>query len=169
MAKVLSWDGTSTEQILRYAAATESRSEHPIARAIVEAGRVADIALPDAVEMTALPGRGARALVEGRTVILGSPRLFRELELLEAQGEARILGAESVGATLVLVGWSESESSTPRLRGGPGLNRPCARWHDLPSSSAEGRGGRSRGLHQRGSGPGSRLSSPIPRFGAFRL
>ena len=114
---VLSWDDSGTEQVLRYAAAAESRSEHPVARAILEAATSAAISFPSTAEMTALPGRGARARVEGATVVVGSPRLFREEELLDEEGEARISEVESGGSTIVLVGWSESESESPRLRG----------------------------------------------------
>lgn len=117
VTNVLSWDDSGTEQVLRYAAAAESRSEHPVARAILEAARSAAISFPDTTEMTALPGRGARAHVEGTTVIVGSPRLFKEEELLDEGDETRISEAESEGSTIVLVGWSGSEFKSPRIRG----------------------------------------------------
>ena len=120
IARVLAFQGTSEAEerlVLRYAAATESRSEHPIGRAIVEAATSAGIVVPRGVEMTALPGRGAYASVEGRQVVLGSPRLFGERELLNEAAKARILEAESEGSTLVLVAWSGSESELPVARG----------------------------------------------------
>ena len=117
VAEVLSWDDTAGEEILRFAAAAESRSEHPIARAILEAAKSAAVSVPDASEMTSMPGRGARARVEGRTVVLGSPRLFREIRLLDSSGEARISEVESRGSTIVLVGWGEADTSSEQLRG----------------------------------------------------
>ncbi len=117
VTNVLSWDDSGTEQVLRYAAAAESRSEHPVARAILEAARSAGISFPDTTEMTALPGRGARAHVEGTTVVVGSPRLFKEDELLNEGDETRISEAEHEGSTIVLVAWSESEFKSPRIRG----------------------------------------------------
>jgi Cd2+/Zn2+-exporting ATPase len=146
LARVVSFEGSEHESellVLRYAAAAESRSEHPIGRAIVEAATAADIIVPRGIEMTALPGRGAYARVEGRQVILGSPRLFRERNLLNESAKARIVEAESEGSTLVLVAWGERDSSPPTVRGAmtltdtvrkgagaliPALRREGVRW-----------------------------------------
>jgi Cu2+-exporting ATPase len=67
--------------LLRLAAAVEADSEHPLAQAIVRGARQhgASVARADAFE--ALPGRGARATVEGRLVHVGGPRLLDELRL----------------------------------------------------------------------------------------
>jgi Cu+-exporting ATPase len=56
------------DRMLRFAAAAERASEHPIARAIVEAA--SDI--PDARDVTATPGGGVTAVVEGVTVVAGT-------------------------------------------------------------------------------------------------
>jgi len=66
--------GLNEADLLRLAASVESASEHPIARAIVDAAAGHDE--PD--EFRALPGLGAQALVSGRKVLLGRPRLLRE-------------------------------------------------------------------------------------------
>ena len=120
LARVVSFESSDREgelRVLRYAAAAESRSEHPIGRAILEAASAADIILPRGIEMTALPGRGAYGRVEGRQVVLGSPRLFRERNLLNESAKARIVEAESEGSTLVLVAWGERDSDPPTVRG----------------------------------------------------
>ncbi|GAA5058403.1 heavy metal translocating P-type ATPase [Nocardia callitridis] len=62
----------SRSQVLRFAAAAEYPSEHPVAAAIVHAARGAGIALPAATEFAAQPGRGVSALVEGRFIQVGS-------------------------------------------------------------------------------------------------
>ena len=67
--------------ILRLAAAVESDSEHPLARAIVEAAKGRAIDIPRAVAFEALAGRGAQAVVEGRSVAVGGPRLLADLGL----------------------------------------------------------------------------------------
>jgi Cu+-exporting ATPase len=65
--------GFSRDQLLRYAAAVEHASEHPIARAIVAAGPVR----PEPVTgFENLPGLGARATVAGQPVLVGRPRLL---------------------------------------------------------------------------------------------
>jgi Cu2+-exporting ATPase len=67
--------------ILSLAAAVEADSEHPLARAIVEGARRRGIQIPTATNFEALPGRGARARVEGHEVAIGGPRLLEELAL----------------------------------------------------------------------------------------
>src|SRR6266542_3153362 len=68
-------------ELLRIAAAVEADSEHPLARAIVEAARRRGIERVAATEFEAVAGRGARARVDGRPVAVGGPRLLDELSL----------------------------------------------------------------------------------------
>lgn len=70
-------EGADADAVLALAAAVESDSEHPVARAIVQAAKARNLALPTATGFTALTGRGARAGVDGRTVHLGGPALLR--------------------------------------------------------------------------------------------
>ncbi len=62
--------------VLRYAAAIERDSEHPLARAIVEGAKALDV--PAAEGFEALPGRGVRARVDGHDVYLGNAVLMNE-------------------------------------------------------------------------------------------
>lgn len=74
--------GGATEEarreLLTLAAALEERSEHPIARAVVEAAAVANAARPQVDAFLALPGRGVQGAIDGQLYWLGSERLFRE-------------------------------------------------------------------------------------------
>ena len=63
-------EGWTGEELLALAAAVETHSEHPLAEAVVRRARGLD--LPRAEGFEALPGRGVRARVEGREVILGN-------------------------------------------------------------------------------------------------
>ena len=72
-------DGTDRDGLLALAAAAESDSEHPVARAIVAAARERGLPVPQASDFTSLTGRGVRATVGGRTVRVGGPALLREL------------------------------------------------------------------------------------------
>lgn len=76
-------DGGETDAVLALAAAVESDSEHPVARAIVRAAKERNLPLPAAAGFTALTGRGVRAGVDGRTVHVGGPALLRELGVVE--------------------------------------------------------------------------------------
>ena len=73
--------GTTEDDLIARAAAVESNSEHPLAKAIVaEAGRRSLTRLA-ATNFEALPGRGAKALVEGTSIEIGGPRLVTEAKV----------------------------------------------------------------------------------------
>ncbi|WP_448576366.1 heavy metal translocating P-type ATPase [Thermomicrobium sp.] len=75
-------EGIDVQEVLRYVAPVEYRSEHPLGLAIVahaDALGAFDHTLVDRVEsLTALVGRGVRAEVAGRTVLVGNELLLRE-------------------------------------------------------------------------------------------
>jgi Cd2+/Zn2+-exporting ATPase len=75
---IVAVDGASPDAILSAAASLESRSEHPIGRAVIERAHAAGLKLSPAVGFESLPGRGARARVGGADVLAGSHRLFEE-------------------------------------------------------------------------------------------
>jgi Cu+-exporting ATPase len=83
----------TAEELLRYAAAVEHASEHPIARAIVAA---APAGLPPVTEFQSLPGLGAQGTVEGRKVLVGRPQLVADRGI-------EVPGLESAGRTPVVV------------------------------------------------------------------
>ncbi|HYK95013.1 MAG TPA: heavy metal translocating P-type ATPase [Candidatus Dormibacteraeota bacterium] len=72
---------TSDADALRFAAAVEGDSEHPLARAIVGGAQARGLRIPLATGFEALPGRGARATVEGHDVSVGGPRLLADQSL----------------------------------------------------------------------------------------
>jgi Cu2+-exporting ATPase len=76
-------DGMSREELLALAAAAESDSEHPVARAIVRAAKEQALKIPRASDFTSMTGRGVRANVDGRTLQVGGPALLRELAVSE--------------------------------------------------------------------------------------
>jgi Cu2+-exporting ATPase len=76
-------DGANREDLLALAAAVESDSEHPVARAIVRAARDHGLDIPQATGFASMTGRGVRATVDGRTVQVGGPALLKELRITE--------------------------------------------------------------------------------------
>ncbi|PWK14480.1 heavy metal translocating P-type ATPase [Tumebacillus permanentifrigoris] len=112
--------------LLRLAAIAEKRSEHPLASAIVAAGE-AEADLPDPEAFEALTGRGVRARVEGRDLLIGTRRLMQEegisttnvyqeleieMERLEQEGKTvMIVAVDSVPAGLIAVADTIKESS----------------------------------------------------------
>ena len=91
-------------EALRYAAAIELGSEHAIARAIVAAVRAEGIEPSVADDFGALSGLGARGVVSGRQVLIGSPRLIAEQTIEIADEVADIVSREQDrGRTVVLL------------------------------------------------------------------
>jgi Cu2+-exporting ATPase len=68
------------QQLLAAAASVEAESEHPIARAIVASGKEQGLQVSRAANFSALSGRGARGVVNGKTIHVGGPRLIEELQ-----------------------------------------------------------------------------------------
>lgn len=68
------------EGLLALAAAVEADSEHPLARAIVDAARKRSLTLPAATNFRAIAGRGVEAVVSGTRVAIGGPAMLRERE-----------------------------------------------------------------------------------------
>ena len=78
VSEVAAAPGTSEDKLVAYSAAVESNSEHPLAKAILaEAGHRNLTQLP-ATNFEALSGRGARALVKGKSIAVGGPRMLTE-------------------------------------------------------------------------------------------
>lgn len=81
--------GGDHDEVLALAAAAEADSEHPLARAIVDAGRRGNLTVAVATDFTSVPAVGVTATVQGRRVRVGGPRLLAEIggtEVPEARG-----------------------------------------------------------------------------------
>jgi len=98
---IIPLDGVSEDEVLKYAAAVESRSEHPIARGIVEKALEKGIPIPEVEGFKAIPGRGVRGVVEGDEVLVVSPAALTEEGLQVGSEEiSRVMGE---GKTVVFV------------------------------------------------------------------
>ena len=78
---VTSAAGVDPDTALGLTAAVETDSEHPIAQGIVRTATERRVKRPRAERFEALPGRGVRAVANGRTYYVGGPALLRSLEL----------------------------------------------------------------------------------------
>lgn len=93
--------GVSVEDLLFAAASVEKGSEHPIGRAIVREAERRNIRLTDAESFEALAGRGVKATIQGKEVLVGSQRLFEERGL---KTDRDLLDrAEEEGKTVMMV------------------------------------------------------------------
>ena len=90
----------TAEQVLRWAAAAERPSEHPLGRSLVTAAQEHGTELPHAEDFTSVPGRGVTATVDERRVSVGSPALLgagtaavvtQAVERLQADGHTAVV------------------------------------------------------------------------------
>ena len=96
-------DGRTEHDILRLAAALESRSEHPIAAGIVQAARERAVPYPAPDGFAAIPGKGAQGTVDGVAVKVVSPGYLRDQGLGARGQEERARGLAAQGKTVVYV------------------------------------------------------------------
>jgi Cu2+-exporting ATPase len=81
--------GLDEAKLLQVVATAEADSEHPLANAIIEEAMNRQLTLLPYSQFKAIAGGGVQALVEGRTVLVGTPKLLAEnaLSLLSAEQE----------------------------------------------------------------------------------
>lgn len=131
--------GQSDEDVLAWAAALQSGSEHPLARAVVAAAAGRTIATAE--QMSAQAGRGVMGVVQGRALRLGSRRWMDELGVPVAPLQATADQWQSQGQTLAWLAQVPADSATgqPMLLGllafgdtvKPGARDAIAQLHAL--------------------------------------
>ena len=97
--------GVDVEQLLRFAVAVERRSDHPLARAVIDgaAARV-NSRIPEAKDVTSITGFGLRGSVNGFNVLIGKPDLFaREGWDLPAEIGTMVTWLQDKGRTVIVV------------------------------------------------------------------
>jgi len=70
--------GIATAELLRFAAAVEKNSEHPLSTAIVNYAKELGIAIPVSAKFAAFGGRGVTAYVDNRVIFSGTELFFQE-------------------------------------------------------------------------------------------
>ncbi|WP_030241411.1 heavy metal translocating P-type ATPase [Streptomyces sp. NRRL S-350] len=101
----LTASGLSEDDLLALAAAAEHASEHPLARAVVDAARTRGLTPATAEDFASVPGAGVTATVDGRVVAVGAPVRLVNGRADACSTEAAALAAEleEAGRTAALV------------------------------------------------------------------
>lgn len=102
--QVVACDGHSVEEVLERAAAMESQSAHPLARAITEHVAALGLAFGPASEFQAIHGKGATAKIATRTYWIGSHRFLEEREQETPEVHVQIEELSRNGQTVVVLG-----------------------------------------------------------------
>lgn len=104
---------TDIISLLRIAAALETKSEHPLASAIVKSAQALGIDPPTATDFQSTAGKGAEATIDSTRYLIGSERLFHELN---AAGHAALANLsqpmQNEGKTCVWLGSRVGEQIT---------------------------------------------------------
>jgi Cd2+/Zn2+-exporting ATPase len=115
---IISVDGVGADELLSLAASVESRSEHPLAGAVVRHAESQGIALEPVQQVTAVPGRGVHGRVNGTHVYVGNTRLFEEMGALDRRARGLVDDLTAAGRTVILVGTRHAtEAGAARLLG----------------------------------------------------
>jgi Cu+-exporting ATPase len=101
LSAVQALPGVAEDDLLRVAASVERASEHPLARAIVEAAAGRGLRLEEPARFESLTGLGVRATVEGLPVALGTEAFMRRLGVDLAGLAARAEALRREGQTVV--------------------------------------------------------------------
>lgn len=92
----------SESDLLFYAASAESRSEHPLGKAVVSRAAEEGIGLSAPDDFTMVPGRGVCAVVGGRKVLCGNAE-FMDENSVEIEESTGIGGLRNAGKAVILV------------------------------------------------------------------
>lgn len=106
---VVPLNGRTVSEVVAIAAALEVRSQHPLARAILDRATEDGIECIPAEDFRSVTGAGATGVVDGRRFFIGSPGLFAENQIDLTHAETRIETLQVTGNTVVAVG-SEREA-----------------------------------------------------------
>lgn len=93
------WD---EETLLRRVAAVEINSEHTIAQGIVRTAQERELSLPQATDFEAVPGKGAKATVEGRHLFIGNRALMEQIGVA-VPNDLRLAELARQGKTVIYV------------------------------------------------------------------
>jgi len=100
LAAVLAVGSSSEQEVLRLASGLQSASEHPLAKAVLDAARVRGLSVPSVHDVRALAGRGIHGIVDDESLHLGSPRLLEEFGVPAGELAAQAARLQSEGHTV---------------------------------------------------------------------
>jgi Cu+-exporting ATPase len=103
LTDVVSTEDFDQKEVLRLAASAEAGSEHPLAKAIVEGARAKKVKPVKLKGFKAARGKGVRAIVDGKQILVGNRLFLKEAGIDVAPLENELKRLEDDGKTAVLV------------------------------------------------------------------
>jgi Cu+-exporting ATPase len=106
VTEILCAPGVHESELLQFSAALESRSEHPLAAAVMRAAKERKVVIPEPVQFESVPGGGLVGEVSGRQVRVGKRGWLEEMGVGDLQNFERAAEAwQQDGRTVVWVAW----------------------------------------------------------------
>ncbi|WP_445179887.1 heavy metal translocating P-type ATPase [Pseudomonas sp. McL0111] len=102
------------DNLLKLAGALQRGSEHPLAKAVLDAAAERNLQVPDVIDSQSLTGRGIAGTLEGRRLALGNRRMLDESTLSTGTLAESANAWEAEGRTL---SWLIEQSPEPRVLG----------------------------------------------------
>jgi Cd2+/Zn2+-exporting ATPase len=103
---IVTFEGEDEKSLLGIAAAIEKWSQHPLATAIVRKANDERLDLTEwgVQDFASITGKGAKAVIQGTTYYIGSPRLFEELSKVNERMGTEIQCLQEQGKTVMVLG-----------------------------------------------------------------
>ncbi len=101
---LVTMNGSSEDEVLRIAAAIDTHSDHPIARAIIDFAAEKGIDFPRSDDFKTMQGRGAEGSIDGHPYFVSNHRFVHELGICSDETEELLAGIEAKGLSVVVVG-----------------------------------------------------------------
>jgi Cu+-exporting ATPase len=98
---IIALNGMDSNAVLLLAASVEQHSEHPLALAIMNKAQELKLAIPTATNFLNNAGKGVTAKVDGKDILIGSPRLLSEISAAKTEQAAKIEELEHQAKTVV--------------------------------------------------------------------
>lgn len=118
VSNIIPTKNQTTEEILKITATVEKKSEHPLAKAIIEKAKNENLKLPESKNFQMIPGKGVKAEIQNQTYYCGNIKFLKEnnihideqinenLNKLTKQGKANIILANNT-ETIGIIGLSD--------------------------------------------------------------
>ena len=102
VSDILPLNGAARDEVLRFAAIAEKKSEHPVAAAVLAAAAGSE-SVPDPESFSAVAGRGVTVRYQGSEIIAGNARFLAESGVDTSAASAAVEAIESKGRTAVCI------------------------------------------------------------------
>lgn len=103
LSRIVAVNGWEEDELLLFAAAVERASEHPLAKAIVDAALARGMTIPAVEDFAAPTGKGTSGTVEGHRIALGNARFMAEIGAATEMAERAADALRATGATAIFL------------------------------------------------------------------